>query len=363
MPWLPASAQSPSGKTYTVSSGMSIQKTLDKIQPGDKVQVSPGTYHETLVIVKDNVTLAGLSFEGERPVLNGIKEVETLDGAVLIAADGVTVEGFVIQNYNEFGVGADNVKDLTLRDLIVRKTGAFGVVVDDIDGLRMQRVVASEATAAAAYVLESLNLSIKDSEFLLSPYGLIVADCFQGSIENSGFYNNAVGLLVYSNADPPKQEGDYLSLRHCRVLNNEGDSAPAYMGKPELPVPVPGGVGIAIVGADHTEIAESIIAGNGSCGVATYAHPDSDPPETNEAQESFPGVPDHTYIRHNTYADNGTAPTESFKKAFPGVEPCDLYWDGTGLRNQWQENKGLKTHPENLVVEQGGIHADVMHFM
>ncbi len=342
---------------------MSIQEVLDKIRPGDKVQVLAGTYHETLTIDKENVTLAGLSFEGARPVLNGLREVETLDRAVIIAADGVTVEGFVIQNYNEAGVVAEAVKDLALRDLIVRKTGAYGVVVDEIEGFTMQRVVASEMTAAAAYVMESINLSIKDSEFLLSPYGLVVADCFQGSIENSSFYNNAVGFLAYSNADPPKQEGDYFRLRHCRVLNNNGDSTPGYMGKTELPARVSGGVGIAVVGADHTEVSDSIIAGNGSCGVATYANPDSSPPEHNEAQESFPGVPDHTYFHQNTYANNGSAPTEAFKKAFPGVEPCDIYWDGTGLRNQWQENKELKTHPKDLVVEQGGVHSDVMYFM
>ncbi len=363
MPWLAASAQAQSGKTYKVSSGSSIQKTLDKIQPGDTVHVLAGTYHETLTIDKDNVTLVGLSFEGARPVLNGLREVETLDQGVIVAADGVTVEGFVVQNYNEAGVIADNVKDLTLRDLIVRKTGAYGVAMDDVNNLTIQRVVASEATAAAAYVVESINISIKDSEFLLSPYGLVAAFCFQGSIENSGFYNNAVGFLAYSNADPPRQEGDYLSLKHCRVLNSQGDSTPGYMGGFELPVRVPGGVGIAVVGADHTEVSDSVIAGSGSCGVATYASPDSDPPEHNEAQESIPGVPDHTYFHQNTYANNGSAPTAAFKKAFPGVEPCDIYWDGTGLRNQWQENKELKTHPKDLVVEQGGVHSDVMHFM
>ncbi len=80
-------------------------------------------------------------------------------------------------------------------------------------------------------------------------------------------------------------------------------------------------------------------------------------------EESTTGIPDHTYVHHNTYADNGTAPTEGFKKQFPGVEGCDLYWDGTGVRNQWQENTDLKTHPENLVTEQGGVHTDVIHFL
>ena len=74
--------------------------------------------------------------------LNGIKEVESLEEAVVISADGVTFEGFVIQNYSDRGVVAKDVKDLALTDLIVRKTGAFGILADDIVGLTMQRVVA-----------------------------------------------------------------------------------------------------------------------------------------------------------------------------------------------------------------------------
>ena len=351
-------------KTYNVSPGMSIQKTLDKIQPGDTVQVLAGTYHESILIDTENVTLIGLSYEGDRPVLNGTHDAETLELAIAIAADGVTVEGFVIQDYGKAGVVADAVNDIALADLIIRNSGAAGVMVDDAGGLTLQRVVVSEMTGVAAYILESMNVSINDSEFLLSPYGLVLVDCVQCTVQNSGFYGNAVGIIVASGPDPPRQGGDHVTLRYCRILENNGEKAyPEDQKIAGLPTEVPGGIGVAILGADHTVLSDSIVVGNASCGVATYAHPDATAPTDNEGEESTAGIPDHSYVHHNTYADNGTAPTEAFKKQFAGAEGCDLYWDGSGVRNQWQENTDLKTHPENLVVEQGGVHTDVIHFL
>ncbi len=351
-------------KTYNVSPGMSIQEVIDKAGSGDKIQVLVGDYHESIMIDKKNLTLIGLSYEGARPILNGTRDAETLDVAVGIAADGVTVEGFVIQDYGEAGVVADAVNNITLTDLIIANSGVAGVMVDDADGVTLQRVIVSDMTGVGAYIMESTNVFIKDSEFLLSPYGLVLVDCLQGTVQNSGFYRNAVGIIIASRPNPPRQGGDHVAIRHCRILENKGENTyPKARCIAALPMDIPGGIGVAILGADHTVLSDSIIVGNASCGVATYAHPDATAPTDNEGEESFAGIPDHTYVHHNAYADNGTAPTGAFEKQFPGVEGCDLYWDGSGVRNQWQENTDLKTHPENLVVEQGGVHTDVIHFL
>ena len=71
---------------------------------------------------------------------------------------------------------------------------------------------------------------------------------------------------------------------------------------------------------------------------------------------------EHTYAHHNLYANNGAAPAAEYVKEFAGIPAGDLYWDGLGERNQWQENVELKTYPEKLVVKQGGVHTDVIHF-
>lgn len=361
---LSVSAQTASGKTYTVSSGMSIQAVLDKAQPGDTVQVLAGDYFESLIIHTENVSLIGLSYEGEGPVLNGRDNVETLERAIAIAANGVTVKGFVIQEFTEAGVVADAVNDVTLADLIIRNTGVAGIVIDDAVGVTLQRVVVSEMTGVSAYILESISVSITDSEFLLSPYGLVLADCLQSTVQNSGFYRNAVGVIVASRPDGPKQEGDHLSIRHCRILENKGENTyPKDQLIAGLPMDIPGGIGIVILGADHTVVSDSIVVGNASCGIATYAYPGTEAPSGEAASLSTAGVPDHTYVHHNVYRDNGSAPSLAFGTAFRDVEPCDLYWDGTGIRNQWQESAKLKTHPENLTTKAGGVHTDVIHFL
>jgi len=361
---LPALADTSEGKTYKVSSGSSIQAALDKLQPGDSVHVLAGEYPESLRITTDNVTLKGLPYEGEGPVLKGRDNVETIERAIEIAANGVTIEGFGIQEYTEAAIVADGVENLTLRDLIIRNSGVAGIAITGANGVTLERVVVSEFTGVAAYISESLNVTISNSEFLLSPYGLILSECFQGTVENCSFYRNSVGIVVASRPNAPKLEGDHINIRKCRIVENRGDSV-SLEGHPiaGLTGALPGGIGAIILGADHTVLSHSIIVGNGSCGAATYSHPDSEPPSGEAAAESTAGVPDHTFLHHNAYAENGMAPSAAWGKTFEGVEPCDLYWDEFGVRNQYQESSDLKTHPKNLSVDAGGVHADLIHFI
>lgn len=75
----PAEAAAPAG---------SITDAIARAQPGDTIRIAPGTYREQLVIDK-RVTLIG---EGS-PVIDG----ERKGDVVVIAAEGVTLRGFVIQ--------------------------------------------------------------------------------------------------------------------------------------------------------------------------------------------------------------------------------------------------------------------------
>jgi hypothetical protein len=71
---------------------------------------------------------------------------------------------------------------------------------------------------------------------------------------------------------------------------------------------------------------------------------------------------EHAYVHHNRYFNNGGAPFKGYAERFPGIPSGDIYWDELGERNQFQENAELKTYPEKLVVEHGGVHTDVIHF-
>ncbi|MBS0398682.1 MAG: cytochrome-c peroxidase, partial [Proteobacteria bacterium] len=59
------------GQVLTVKPGQSIQDAVRKAQPGDTVQVMPGTYAETVYIDKDDIALVGVIHGGDWPILDG----------------------------------------------------------------------------------------------------------------------------------------------------------------------------------------------------------------------------------------------------------------------------------------------------
>ena len=100
----PSGTRSAAGKvaaTFKVSPGQSIQAAVDRCAPGDRVEVEPGVYRQTVVIDRDGVTLVGLVRDGARAVLDG---GAALADAVQSSADDLTIEGFVIRNYKGNGI-------------------------------------------------------------------------------------------------------------------------------------------------------------------------------------------------------------------------------------------------------------------
>jgi hypothetical protein len=90
---------------------------------------------------------------------------------------------------------------------------------------------------------------------------------------------------------------------------------------------VPTGLGMLILAADETEIANNTIEGNQSTGIFVVSFqtlgvliPDIMLDETDPD-------PEKTYIHDNTFADNGAEPQGA--AAFLGVTPLeDVVWDG-----------------------------------
>ena len=61
------------GATHEVKDGESIQAAVAKAKAGDTIKVFPGTYHETIYVDKDDISLIGIVENGEWPHLDGEK--------------------------------------------------------------------------------------------------------------------------------------------------------------------------------------------------------------------------------------------------------------------------------------------------
>jgi len=104
----------------------SIQAAVDAAPDGAEINVTAGTYNESVVVDKPNLKLTGdtggmsAGAAGNAPVLDS-GNTETTAIKVMASADNVVIEGLQIKNYNTFGVypevGSRQTADgITIRD-------------------------------------------------------------------------------------------------------------------------------------------------------------------------------------------------------------------------------------------------------
>ncbi len=339
---------------------MSIQTVIDKAGPGDTVQVLPGVYVESIRIASDEILLRGLEYEGQRAVLMAAQSPEEtpLERAIVIAGNGVMVEGMVIEGFTKAGVAAEDAEDLILRDLLVRSAGGAGVRLNNVRRTKLDRVVTSGGTIAGIDIMDSLQVTVAHCEAHSAPAGLLVRNAQQTTVENGAFYRNGVGIALVGTESDIAATTSYTKILRSRVV---GNNAPIPANQDFVPRLV-GGVGILVWGATHTEALENEILDNGAMGILSLAYRDGKLRHAPDTEATGPPT-EHLYVHDNRYGGNGDAPSQAFQERFADIPPGDLYWDGAGERNQFQETLDLKTYPENLVVEQGGVHTEVIHFL
>ena len=135
---------------------------------------------------------------------------------------------------------------------------------------------------------------------------------------------------------------------HCRVINNRvwANNLPNF-GRPGSAVSfIPPGVGIFVMGADYTEITQNIITGNDSFGVSIISLSNSSSLRGKDFKLDVQPDSDHSFVHGNTYEGNGAHPAARYKEL--AKEGGDLFWDGTGTGNAWQEADEVKRFPAHL---------------
>ena len=114
----------PTGTIHQVKDGQLIMDAVKAAQPGDVIQVWPGTYTETVYIDKDNIRISGVIVEGKRPKLFGDSH---LNDAILYSGNNVVVENFLITKYKGNGIMGQAGNNFEIRNNIIEDTGVYGI--------------------------------------------------------------------------------------------------------------------------------------------------------------------------------------------------------------------------------------------
>lgn len=327
--------------TFTVSPGQSIQAAVDRAQAGDRVLVEPGVYKETVQVDRAGITLSGNIVQGERPVLEGDGE---LADAVQVGGDDFTIEGFEIRNFVGNGVVANKAKNVVFRDLVIDNAGLYGVYPVECEGVLVENCVVSRIADAGIYVGQSRDIIVQNNEVYNNVAGIEIENSVNALVANNSAHHNTGGILVFVLPNNPSKIGEY-----CRVINNRcWANNHENFGKPGTSVSyIPPGIGIFVMAADYTEVTQNVLEDNQTFGISVLSLKNSSSLQGKEYELDVQPDADRTWVHGNTYKNNGYDPAPRYKDNLAGTGG-DIFWDGTGEGNGFDEVANVKTVPADL---------------
>jgi len=346
----PLPRQSAAQTVLIVKPGQSIQAAVDRARQGDRIEVFPGVYHQSIMVDKAGISLIGVQVNGERPMLDGDNK---LGDAIQGSADHFLMQGFAIRNYTGNGIVNHRASHVTYRDLIVENPGLYAVYPVECVGVLVEGCVVSGAKDAGIYVGQSREIIVRNNEVFHNVAGIEIENSVLALVANNSAHHNTAGILVFLLPNLPSKVGS-----HTRVVNNRSwENNHENFGKPGTTVSyLPPGLGMFIMAADHTEVTHNQIFGNDSQGIQMISYLTSRVAPKKKIELDIEPNSDNNLIHGNVYRDNGRHPAKTYlDQNIPGG---DIAWDGTGVGNGWQEAPGVKTFPADLPRQSGLERAD-----
>ncbi len=323
-------------KIWRVKSGESIQAILDQTVPGDTIEVEPGTYRESLLVDIDRITLRSLNNGATRAILDGGNQ---LTDAVITSSHDFTIEGFSIRDYVNNGITVHGGRNVVFRNIEAINTGLYGLYPVECDGVLIEDCEVSLIRDAGIYVGQSRNIIVRRNVASNNVTGIEIENSVNALVENNDVNNNTGGILVFLLPNNPSKVGTDTKVIGNRVINNNhpnfGDPT-AIVGR------VIPGTGILIMAADRTEVTGNEIRGNDTFGIGVVGLAIAFP---KGRQFDVGAIPEGNRIYGNTMVDNGRNPGGLAKEI--GLADCDLFWDGSGWDNSWNQ-PGAKSFPFTL---------------
>ena len=322
-------------QSSVVGPGESIQKAVNAADPGDSILVR-GVHRETVVIRKDGITLVGdkaVLKPPNRPSspcgpagLCALGDVNLQTGEVSEYVEDVTITGFTVRNFRDFGIVAFGARDAKFVKNRTFNNGEYGITAFFSKGTQVISNVTSGSEDAGIYIGDSrrANATVAGNNTYDNALGVLVRNARRGQIVGNEAHDNCVGVLFVAGAPGPAGLFDVST----NTVRENTRSCP----ETDLETPI-SGVGIGLLGATGVEISGNHILGNAASGETDFEGGvvvASSPPESTEET-----APTNNSVFGNVLRDN---------------DP-DLFWDESGSGNRFFGNDCETSDPEDLCEE------------
>ena len=268
----PASAIS---NTHLVQPGDSIQAAVDAASPGDTVVVRAGTYHESVRIQTDGLTLRAQGSVTLKPPdyshgdgqcylqghVVGIcvvpEEFDPISGSYTNRVHDVTITGFRVAGFEGDGVFGFGTKNLKVSQVVAIDNSAYGIASFEGIGTTFTHNSASGSQDAGIYVGDSLdaNAVVSSNRSWNNALGILVRHVRRAIVSDNEVWGNCLGVFLLA-------DGQAGGSGHTAVLNNtvstNNDVCTQFAGF----LPVLGGGGIVLAGSQHNAILQNVVRDN-----------------------------------------------------------------------------------------------------
>jgi parallel beta-helix repeat protein len=362
---LPAAA---SAKVIKVKPGHSIQAAVEKANPGDTVQIDPGTYTSSstecpprpsracaVSVTKDDISIVGkegghgkkVVLEAEPGQNEGLAIGRQGGGACLedpsLRVHGSLISGITVRGFEDDGVLLSCVDDWRVTDVTAVDNEEYGIFPSHVFDGRLDHSFASGANDTGHYIGQSFDSRVDHNVATGNVSGFELENSVGIRADHNLSFGNTGGILSF---DLPFLDATVNSdnvIDHNVVMNND---RPNTCTDPEDTVcQVPPGTGILLMAVDENTVKGNLVTGNDSYGiaVANICQAQELPEEVCAALDIEPN-PDRNSVIFNAVLGNGHHPAPSL----PPVFAKDLAWDGTGVGNCWSHNLFGTAFPDPL---------------
>lgn len=307
-----------------------LQQQLAAAQPGSVVEIPPGIHaiNRSLALTVNGVTLRGAG--PNAAVLSFKNQLQGTEG-LRVTADGVTLEGFAIEDPVGDALQITNSADVTVRNVRAEWTsgpqtanGSFALAVSQSRNVLIDGAVAVGAADAGVFVDQSQNVVIRNGRFEYNVAGIEIRNATRVDVHDNVLSNNTGGVMVY---DLPglTSKGSGNRVFNNRIQTNNTDN---FAPEGTLVATVPTGAGMMIMATDDVEVFGNTIADNDSVNVMVIGFGLTGLPIEDPDYDAFP---DRVHIHGNTFTGGGTVPDNPSLQQLQAARNAaipDIVWDG-----------------------------------
>ncbi|WP_327326753.1 right-handed parallel beta-helix repeat-containing protein [Streptomyces sp. NBC_01210] len=334
---LGAAAPSAGAATHTVHPGESIQKAVNAASPGDTIVIAAGTYRESVLVTKSNLTLSGM---GDATVIKPRRATTPTTNVCAQAGNGICVTGkakkdvvgvsirsLTLSGFKKSAIWATRTDRLTVQQVTAEKNGTWGIAQEMSTRSVIRNNTVRDSGDAGIFIANTVDREggATDTKRTVIAYnrltgnriGVTVRRVRNLSVRANTMTGNCAGLFIVG--DESKPAAGAMTVRDNWIFRNN-KFCPATTRLPAIQ-----GSGIVLTGTESAVVTSNLIMENvGSSplsgGVVLF--------------QSFVGAVN----TGNVIKDNWVQ----------GNKSADLANRGGGTRNEFLSNECLASEPAGM---------------